>query len=333
MREHGVSRKRPRSGLAQPAEEGSSEPRRLTGFEHYALLYSNADEYLAGTSDFLLEGDAAGEPLMVAIPGAKIAPLREALNGAADRVRFVKMNELGRNPGRIIPEVRDWVSRQDGRRCRFIGEPIWAERTEQEAIEATRHEALINLAFAESAAAILCPYDTCRLSATVLSDATRTHPNLICGATHWASDRYADPVELWGAPDWSLPEPEYILATLVLDGDLGPARELTKHCARKAGLSDIAVCDLVLALHEATSNTALHGQPPAELRIWLDQSEIVCEVADHGQLADPLAGRRRPEPDWQSGRGLWLINQLCDLVELRPTRTGTKIRLHMDLRR
>ncbi len=301
--------------------------------EHFALFYGDARQYLAGACDFLVRGDAADEGLMVAIPGAKIDPLRDALGATAERVRFVDMNELGRNPGRIIPEVRDWVDRQEGRRCRFIGEPIWPQRSEAEVTEATRHEALINLAFAESAASILCPYDASALDPRVLADAERTHPCLIWGSEHRLSDRYADPLEVWLDPAWSPPDPEQTMASLALGGNLGKARRLTEACGRAAGLSTAEAEDLVVAVDEAATNALRHGAPPAELRIWREPAEIVCEITDHGRLEDPLAGRRRPAPDWPSGRGLWLINQLCDLVELRPLRGGTAIRLHTAVRR
>src|SRR5437588_3623516 len=129
MREHGVAGKVPPSGPTPRAVCGRHDGNRPSPFEHYALFYADVDQYLAGARDFLTAGDAAGEALMVAIPGAKISPLREALNGTGEKVRFVNMNVLGRNPNRIIPEVRDWVQRQGDRRCRFIGEPIWAGRT------------------------------------------------------------------------------------------------------------------------------------------------------------------------------------------------------------
>ena len=31
------------------------------------------------------------------------------------------------------------------------------------------------------------------------------------------------------------------------------------------------------------------------------------------------------------GHGLWIVNQVCDEVEIRSDETGTTIRLHMDL--
>ena len=54
-------------------------------------------------------------------------------------------------------------------------------------------------------------------------------------------------------------------------------------------------------------------------------------TARDGILA--LAGRRRPIPDAGRGHGLWVVNQLCDLVELRTGSTGTTVRLHMRLGR
>ena len=42
----------------------------------------------------------------------------------------------------------------------------------------------------------------------------------------------------------------------------------------------------------------------------------------------PLAGRLRPPPTQEGGRGLWLANQLCDLVQIRsrPGRTTVRLR-------
>jgi len=159
-------------------------------FEHHALVYEGADDYLAGCREFIEGGLARGERVLVSIPAAKIEPLRAALNGGSHRVEFWNMNEVGRNPGRIIPAVREWVDRSGGR-CRFIGEPIWPGRTAAEIAEATRHAALINLAFADADAAILCPYDATGLDPEVVLDAERTHPDLVRCARRWTSERYA----------------------------------------------------------------------------------------------------------------------------------------------
>jgi hypothetical protein len=102
-------------------------------FEHYALFYECSEEYLAGCTEFIEAGLASGERVLISVPGRKIEPMRAALNGGSDKVEFWNMNEIGHNPGRIIPAVRDWVDRGAGR-CRFIGEPIWPGRTTAEVI-------------------------------------------------------------------------------------------------------------------------------------------------------------------------------------------------------
>jgi hypothetical protein len=63
--------------------------------------------------------------------------------------------------------------------------------------------------------------------------------------------------------------------------------------------------------------------------VWVENGDIVCEVRDAGRMTDPMLGRVRPSIDASRGRGLWLANQLCDLVELRAFANGTVTRLHM----
>ena len=92
------------------------------------------------------------------------------------------------------------------------------------------------------------------------------------------------------------------------------------------------VDDLVLAVSEAAANTLRYTRSAGTLTIWHDPDEIVCEIHDEGVITDPLAGRRRPAPDARGGHGLWLVHQVCDLVELRSDATGTTIRMHMAIR-
>jgi anti-sigma regulatory factor (Ser/Thr protein kinase) len=297
--------------------------------DHHALLYADPDEFMLGTRRFIEAGLSSGDPVLVAVPGAKISPMRAMLNGGGDRVEFLDMNELGRNPGRIIPAVRDWIDTRTDGRCRFIGEPIWPGRSTAEVVEATRHEALINLAFATAPVSILCPYDTSGLSQSVVEDAERTHPHLVCSVDEFVSAHYTDPVDLWRSREWPLAPPLDEPATLALSRDLGAVRAFTAHHVGRAGVNEERILDLVLAVDEAATNALVHGGENGELRIWSEGREVICEISDSGSFDKPLAGRLRPDPDWLSGRGVWLMNQLCDLVELRPTDAGTIVRLHV----
>jgi hypothetical protein len=56
-------------------------------------------------------------------------------------------------------------------------------------------------------------------------------------------------------------------------------------------------------------------------------------VADTGQITDPLAWHRDISDEELGGKGLWLINQVCDLVQVRTGQEGTTTRLHMRLGR
>jgi anti-sigma regulatory factor (Ser/Thr protein kinase) len=63
--------------------------------------------------------------------------------------------------------------------------------------------------------------------------------------------------------------------------------------------------------------------------VWREKHALVCEVRDGGRLVEPLLGRERPRPEQASGRGLWLVNQLCDLVQMRSSPDGNVVRLQM----
>jgi len=103
--------------------------------------------------------------------------------------------------------------------------------------------------------------------------------------------------------------------------------------ARLAGLPADRARDLVIAVSELAANTWRHTDAGGTLHIWAADGEVLCQVRDSGHVSDPLAGRRRPIPEAGSGHGLWVVHQLCDLVELRTGSTGTTIRLHVRLGR
>jgi anti-sigma regulatory factor (Ser/Thr protein kinase) len=48
-------------------------------------------------------------------------------------------------------------------------------------------------------------------------------------------------------------------------------------------------------------------------------------------LPAPSAARSAPPTGRAGGRGLWLVNQLCDLVQVRSPAGGTTVRMTMQL--
>ncbi|MBV9205214.1 MAG: ATP-binding protein [Actinobacteria bacterium] len=113
--------------------------------------------------------------------------------------------------------------------------------------------------------------------------------------------------------------------------DLAAIRAVVHRYAVQAGLAEPRAIDLVLAVSEVAANTVRHARSPGSLKIWYDDKEIVCQIHDEGIITDPLAGRRQPSLDARGGHGLWIVNQLCDEVEIRSGQDGTTIRLHMAL--
>ena len=114
--------------------------------------------------------------------------------------------------------------------------------------------------------------------------------------------------------------------------DLSQVRALVLQQAREAGLTEGRANDLVLAVSEVAANTLRHTQSSGTLAIWHDEDEVVCEIHDEGTITDPHVGSRKPPPDASGGHGLWLVRQVCDLVELTSDANGTTVRMHMALR-
>ena len=113
--------------------------------------------------------------------------------------------------------------------------------------------------------------------------------------------------------------------------DLAAVRAVVYRYAREAGLPESRAIDLVLAVSEVAANTVRHAKSPGSLKIWYDNQEIVCQIQDGGVIADPLAGRRQPSLEAMGGHGLWIVNQVCDRVDIHSDESGTTIRLHMNL--
>ena len=113
--------------------------------------------------------------------------------------------------------------------------------------------------------------------------------------------------------------------------DLAAIRAVVQRYADLAGLPEARAIDLTLAVSEVAANTVRHAKSPGSLQIWYDDTEIVCQIHDEGTITDPLAGRRRPSLEAQGGHGLWIVNQVCDQVELQSDEAGTTITLHMNL--
>lgn len=302
-----------------------------TAFDHPALFYRGDEHYLSATVPFVLEGHAAGEPVAVAAPLRKLDLLRGELGRAADLVTFLDMTAVGRNPGRIIAEVLlATADRFPGQRVRIIGEPIWPGRSELEYPACVQHEALINLAFRDRSAVILCPYDADDLDDAVLDDAARTHP-VIVERTARASAAY-DAAGAFTSYNVEFPEPVGAEVVHFDSARLSVARALVASFAQRTSLDADRVDDIVLAVGELAANSIRHGGGRGTLRLWTEGGLLAVEVSDAGTITDPLAGRRPVPITARGGRGLLFVHHLADLVRIHTGPGGTAVRIYARLR-
>jgi hypothetical protein len=65
------------------------------------------------------------------------------------------------------------------------------------------------------------------------------------------------------------------------------------------------------------------------LRIWSEPDGLVCEVRDGGRILQPLIGREEPAAGQIGGHGRWLVNLICDLVQVRSSEHGSTVRMKM----
>lgn len=262
-------------------------------FRHEALLYEGRGGLLPGVREFVEAGLAAGEPVLVAMQDP--TPLHQAFGEALEYAAIPS------NPARIIPFWRDFVAAHDGP-VRGIGEPIWPGRPSDELVECQYHESLLNLAF-EDDFALLCPYDVSGLDEAVIHEARRSHPVVDAQPSRAFRD---EPLPL--AP---LPPPPRTARVMgfELESLVDVRRFVEAHGAEP---------DFVLVVDELAANSIRHGGGRGVVRVWEQDGSLVCDVRDQGSIADPLAGRTRPSDAGFSGRGLWIANALCDLVQIRP---------------
>src|SRR6188472_1214559 len=85
-----------------------------TGFQHQALIYDGAEEYLAGAVPYLHAGLEAGQPILVAVGPRQTELLQDELAADSELIRFVDMREVGRNPASIIPLWAAFIDENKG---------------------------------------------------------------------------------------------------------------------------------------------------------------------------------------------------------------------------
>jgi serine/threonine-protein kinase RsbW len=113
------------------------------------------------------------------------------------------------------------------------------------------------------------------------------------------------------------------------------AEQTASRMAVESGFDDEEVMRIAMAVREAAVNAVLHGNaydPDKKVKLDFERTvnALVITIKDQGRgldlekVPDPLAPENLLKT---SGRGIFLIRSFMDEVEIRPTQTGTEIKL------
>jgi anti-sigma regulatory factor (Ser/Thr protein kinase) len=129
-----------------------------------------------------------------------------------------------------------------------------------------------------------------------------------------------------------MPEPTDVVADAMSyaeAGDLRAVREFVANRAAAAGLPPERVDLLTLAISELATNTLQHTGGGGRVSLWVDGGQLVCDVVDGGSLRS--FGRAMPASDALRGRGLAIVERVCDAVDVATVADGTLVRVRLGL--
>jgi anti-sigma regulatory factor (Ser/Thr protein kinase) len=139
-------------------------------------------------------------------------------------------------------------------------------------------------------------------------------------------------------PDATISEPEREIVLPNEPARLGEVRAFVSTFLADVRTPVETMQDMLLAVGEAAGNAARHGRRRdgrSEIRIGcrIDGGEVTVVVADDGEGFDPGPLEQEVLPDRfaSGGRGLFLMRQLVDHVEIESSGQGTKVVLRTHL--
>jgi anti-sigma regulatory factor (Ser/Thr protein kinase) len=296
---------------------------------HEAMPYTGHDVFVSTCVALAQDAMTHEQPMLLLAESPKVDDVRTALGPDADYVTFVVTDEHGRNPNRIVTMLEGFQAGGRGRRSLGVNESFSTARSRVALAEAQFAESVLNAAALQSwALDVLCLYDTSTVDAAVLSEMRRSHP-FVRGEDANPDFRPGLADTLFGSA--LLAGPDDVVGMDVLPDDLAEARLFVRAYAVGQQVAPDRLDDFVMAVNEIMTNSIRHGGGRARLTLWTDDPHLVCQVADSGHITDPLAGRLAPPAAATSGRGLWLANHLCDLVQIRSSAAaGTVVRLFVE---
>jgi anti-sigma regulatory factor (Ser/Thr protein kinase) len=298
-----------------------------TELHHDLFVYDNDETFADRAERYLLNGLETGQAVMAVVTEPKQELLRETLGAAAGRVSFVDCAEVYTRPEEVLARYDRAL-----RRSLHAGGPgftVYGEfPTSQTRAGWDRwmtYEGILNLAFANRPAEIMCGYDARAVPDSVLQTAWHNHQHVL--TDDWQpSPHYEDPAALARR---LTPAAERLHGLKTLpSGDARALRQQLVGELAAAGIFDERARDLVLAVGEAISNAQRYGNGVRWLRAGRVGAGFVCEVSDRGGgFDDPLAGYLPPGARGSEGAGLWVARQLTTRLETFSEHGGFTVRL------
>ena len=118
------------------------------------------------------------------------------------------------------------------------------------------------------------------------------------------------------------------------EGALYQLRSAVAAYATALGADGSTCDDLLIIAGELANNAIRWGGGRGRLRLWRDGQTVLCRVSGAGpRLADlDQAGRQAPPVAAVGGRGLWLVRQISDRVDIDagPNYTAVTAAVHLD---
>jgi PAS domain S-box-containing protein len=119
-------------------------------------------------------------------------------------------------------------------------------------------------------------------------------------------------------------------------GQLASMRALLRRWLHHAGVDAADISEVLIATGEAAANAIEHahaGREEFEICAVIGGGGVDITVRDHGRWREkPTEGHGREEPTEGRGRGLVLIRELMDQVEVTPSDAGTTVHMRRHLR-
>jgi anti-sigma regulatory factor (Ser/Thr protein kinase) len=114
-----------------------------------------------------------------------------------------------------------------------------------------------------------------------------------------------------------------------LVSDLAAIRAFVHDRAIALGLPGERADLLTLAVNELATNTLQYTREGGEVQVWAESGQVFCDVVDQGPVRS--FGGPMPSADAVRGRGLAIVELVCDHVAAFAGARGTVVRMQLGL--